>query len=333
MEQINRYIYQVKKHLPEAQREEVGKELSANLLDRVGENPSEEEVMEALMELGHPEKLAQEYTSVKNYLIGPAYFEKYLEVLKLVTSIVVIVLVVVQMLALFLGTSGVGSGLGDIGAWIGRTISTVVGAALQAAFWVTLIFALLERSSAEGVLETNSSKPWSPKDLPPVPERGAVKISKVEAALTLVFTVFIMVLIYQGAEWLGVIYKESGGELVRIPVFNAEQFQRYIPYFWLFAGANLIFVFWQLLKEYWTVPMALVNLVIELAFVVLVLVMVRDPGILHPDLTRNLAEVFTVDPETVSGWLRQGTVIGIVALLFFSLLDSVSVLYKMWKKA
>lgn len=331
MEKIERYIYQVQKYLPESQREEVGKELRANLLDMLGEEPHEEEVLDVLISLGHPKKLAREYSTSERYLIGPAYYDQYLEILKLVTSIVLVVMVVVQLLSLVFGSREEGFTLAILLKGVGSTVGVVLGAVLQSAFWVTLSFVMVERYGQEAGSRRTDEELWSPMNLPPVPQVGPVKISKVEAAITLVVTVFVMALLVQGSDWIGIFYREGEGAYTSIPLFSSQRLAWYFPAFWFFAIAQVAMVLWQLMKSYWTMPMALVNFLLELGFILLVVGMLLDPQLLHENLTRSLADTFGASIENVTRWIGQGKFFTGLFVLVIGLLDAGSVVYKMWK--
>ncbi|HOV26477.1 MAG TPA: hypothetical protein PK566_09005 [Pseudobacteroides sp.] len=82
MDLINRYVYAVTKSLPEKQREDIEKELRTLIDDMIEENDEpvsyEKKVEKVLLELGDPEKLADNYRGSKRYFIGPKFYEKYL---------------------------------------------------------------------------------------------------------------------------------------------------------------------------------------------------------------------------------------------------------------
>ena len=63
MDLIDRYIYEVKRYLPESIREDVGLELRTNIEDMLPKNYTKDDVYKVLTELGSPSKLANEYNS------------------------------------------------------------------------------------------------------------------------------------------------------------------------------------------------------------------------------------------------------------------------------
>ena len=69
---MERYIYQVIRRLPKAQREEVRMELEELIGDMYMDKGAMEEV---LTQLGDPAEFAKSYYNGQPYLIGPDYFE------------------------------------------------------------------------------------------------------------------------------------------------------------------------------------------------------------------------------------------------------------------
>ena len=80
---MERYIYAVTRRLPRAQREEIADELRELIGDMLEADPAAG--MEGvLLELGDPAEFAGRYASPDQCLIGPAYFENYKWLLKVV---------------------------------------------------------------------------------------------------------------------------------------------------------------------------------------------------------------------------------------------------------
>lgn len=331
MEMMERYIYAVTKYLPETQRKDVAMELRANILDMLPDDPSEEEILQALQSLGSPRKLSEEYATKKRYLIGPSYYNKYLEVLKLVVTIVMIVLLAVNLLSFVLGTSTESFGFGDIAELIGTMISSSISGGLQAAFWVTLSFVILERTAADEGYHELFKKDWSPKDLDPVPSSTTHKVSKVEAVVGLVFTVIFVVFLYTGSDKFGIFWIRDGGTMENIPIFNMERLQTYLPIFLVFAGAQVILFIWQMVKEYWDMPMALYNLFFEVAFMVLILVILVDGSLLNPELYTELQRSMGLSPEITREWLTRSKIFAGVLIVVLSLIDGIGTILKVRK--
>ena len=90
-----RYIYQVIRRLPKAQRDEVRMELEELISDMYTDKGSMEEV---LTELGDPAEFAKQYQSEQRYLIGPEYFDTYLWFVKVVLICAAIPILVISLI-------------------------------------------------------------------------------------------------------------------------------------------------------------------------------------------------------------------------------------------
>ena len=162
---IERYIYDVTRRLPEKSREEVAKELRANIADMLGENPTEDEIKKVLTTLGHPRKLANQYSGKQRYLISPEWIDDYLRVLE-------IVLIVVCSLSLFSGmidhimSPTETTAIGVFAEVLGYGIDEMIDGALWTFAVVTLIFIGIDHGNAKAKKE-----PWNPTSLPKLPKK------------------------------------------------------------------------------------------------------------------------------------------------------------------
>ena len=91
---IERYVHDVARRLPEKEREDVKDELRANIYDMLPEGASEEQIRNVLYELGSPASLAGKYRQNPRYLISPAYYDEYVNVLKWVLPLVGVIVMV-----------------------------------------------------------------------------------------------------------------------------------------------------------------------------------------------------------------------------------------------
>ncbi len=89
MELVERYLYAVGKKLPMKKRKDIVNELRSLIMDNLddrakGDNPTEDEITQVLMEMGAPAEVAKRYRTGPQWLIGPELFDVY----KMVVSIV-----------------------------------------------------------------------------------------------------------------------------------------------------------------------------------------------------------------------------------------------------
>ena len=193
MNLIERYVRAVKKYLPNDLKEDVAKELTTNILDMLPEYYTEEDVYKVLTELGSPKKLAEEYNPNKKYLVGPVYYDKYISVLKLVIGIATVVSFTVSLFGIIVNPPLVV----NYPEKFGDLVSAVVGGALQAALWVTIVFAVIERSGVDinDLHNNKNNKEWTPNDLPPLTEEK-LKISRFESLFSIIVTILFTTLFY-----------------------------------------------------------------------------------------------------------------------------------------
>lgn len=161
-----RYIAAAMRTVPEAQRGDLATELRGSIDDQIdarvegGEDRADAE-RTVLTELGDPDKLAAGYTGRPLHLIGPKYFLDWLRLVKLLLWIAVPAVAFALALAQALG----GASLGEI---VGSAIGAAISVAVNVLFWVTLVFAIMERNGAKTL-----SDRWTLDDLPEPRQRGA----------------------------------------------------------------------------------------------------------------------------------------------------------------
>src|SRR5699024_3772990 len=142
-----RYIAATVKYLSPELQADVRPELHASIADAVEAQAAQGEGYETaernvLTELSDPAVLAASYSDRTLQLIGPRYYLSWWCLLKRLLLIVpAAVLGVVAFAQVLAG--------GDLGDIIGGSIGAAVTAGLHVCFWVTLVFAILERSDAD----------------------------------------------------------------------------------------------------------------------------------------------------------------------------------------
>lgn len=163
MDLVDRYVHAVKRHLPAAQQADIGSELMDDILSRMHDREAElgrplhdDEQEAVLRHYGHPYLLAMRYRP-QQHLIGPAVFPFYWAALK-VTLAIALGIHIIVVVASSLAVSEPDRLLRNL---------DLLPVAIQASFWVTLVFAVLDFSQAK----LNLLDHWSPRTLPPVTER------------------------------------------------------------------------------------------------------------------------------------------------------------------
>ena len=86
---ISNYLYTIGKYLPPGQRDDLLKEIEANLYDYLEENHGEidytkEQIESDIRSMGHPMKVAEAYTGKPRSLICSQYIDTYWLIIKFV---------------------------------------------------------------------------------------------------------------------------------------------------------------------------------------------------------------------------------------------------------
>lgn len=245
-----RYIAATIKELPAELHSEVRLELEASIADAVdarmvqGEDRDTAERV-VLTELGDPAELAAGYADRPLQLIGPRYYVAWWRLLKRLLIIIPPIVFVVVAFAQVLAS-------GDIGTIISEAIVATMTTVLHVCFWVTLVFAIMERTG------TDLGLTW---DVDQLPEPREEHPGHADLIASLVFLGLILVAIV----W------DQGPGFIRInddpvPILNPE--------LWLWAMAGLlvlvaleiIFAIVLYSRRGWNVTMALVNTALSVLF-------------------------------------------------------------------
>lgn len=315
MRLLDQYLYAVESYLPADMRQDISKELRANIEEMLPEHPTESQVYETLKSLGNPLKLAQEYHSNKDYLIGPAFFHTYLWVLKLVVSVTVAVAVIFAMLDWALTLSSSVTIVETIIAFVVNFMAAAVNSIIQGTFWVTLAFIIVERTGADYTGIGLNAKDWTPDDLPQYIPADSHDISRVETVVEMVFLVLTTSFIYLRPDLIAIFLNTESNQLKPIPFFNITQLNHYMLALLILILANLILLLGKIIWARWSTPLAVANLIINLFSAIFVLVMMFDPNILNPEFATSINEVLNLPSATGEQWLLATRIITVLIIL------------------
>ena len=189
---IERYVYDVTRRLPEKDREDVKKELRANIYDMLSENANDEAMKKVLYELGSPASLAEQYRSHPRYLISPAFYDEYVRALKWILPLVGVLVMLIGFAvgAVDAAKASTISVPFVISGIISKGVSMGVSAAFQALVWTTIGFAIAERSGEKKPKVGEHG--WRVEDLPEVQNpKAAIPLSEgiAELVVSVLFSI------------------------------------------------------------------------------------------------------------------------------------------------
>jgi hypothetical protein len=289
MELVKRYIAAVQRELPEPKRQEIGRELDANIMDELdalsmqhGAVLTEQQVAVVLKNMGHPTQVARQFCPIEP-LIKAHLMPLYKHTLYMVLGVLFVIQVVFLTKAWLMGA--------DFGLF--RFIFGLASGFFEDAVFgftaITLGFALLPPDTPAGKLKHNSQ--WQPQQLPPL---GAAwqQISLSDIFTDLATYAFLLLII-----WLP-LWQQY------FDTIDAAQFifsLHVLPLLMWFSPVIVLGVInslWQLSHRLWNASLLRLNVMVNLAFTLMLLTLALSGPLLQLDTD---SWVLDVDPN----WLQR----------------------------
>ncbi|MFH8248918.1 permease prefix domain 1-containing protein [Microbacterium sp. B2969] len=295
----DRYVDAAMRGVPEKQRADLAAELRGSIADQIdarieaGE-PAQSAEREVLIELGDPDKLAAGYLERPLWLVGPRYYLDWWRLLKLLWAIVP----VCAAFGVALGQTLAGASFGEI---VGSVVGVVIAVIVHVAFWVTLVFVILERTGHE----TMDPAPWTPDRLPE-PKASGAGFGDMIASLVFLAIGVGAVLWDHFVGW-----PVGGGE--RLPFLDPGLWPWWIAALFVVMALEAILAVTVHARGRWTMGLAAGNAVINVVFAVAALWLLAGGRLVNPDF---FPTVIPEDAAEVAGILGiiLGFVIGGVAI-------------------
>ncbi|MEO5886293.1 MAG: hypothetical protein ABIQ77_01400, partial [Anaerolineales bacterium] len=274
MSLIDRYIAEVGRHLPEKDRADIEAEIRTLLEDMLEERghqtgtPSHDKVVtEVLEQLGDPRRLAAKYTPSRRYLIGPAWYDIYINTLK---RILFTALPVVATVAFIVALT---KDPMDFGNAVGPVFDRMIDIGIGIVFWVTVGFIIAERSDANPN-ESGSAKSgaWTVAQLPKLPKNRQISIAETLTNIVFItgFTAWIVLPFIQA----------QGNEAV--PFINPELWQIWLPVFFVLVILTLIHEVFKLIIGNWTPALMITNVILCLVSIAYIIALITTQEIINP---------------------------------------------------
>ena len=283
MELQERYIAAGLKHIPPTEKDGVEKAMRRIIAERLQErgNASEETEREVLRGLGSPRILAEKQLREPPHLIGPELYGTYFLIVKIVMIVAVIGTLIGNTVDFIVNGE-------TILRYIAQSFAAAIGVAIGAFGWVTLVFAIMEKTAKQKIL-TEIQEDWSLADLPEK-EKPQKPFSRVGVIIGIIFTVLFIILVNQYSQLLGFYYTLDGSIQEMIPMLNQEVFRSYLPYINGMLVLQLLFSASKLVFRKWTYPVATANLILNVLSFVLLWFILQDTAILNPELVTKIGE-------------------------------------------
>jgi hypothetical protein len=311
MKLIDRYMHAVAQALPESRREEITRELKANILDKLealaeekGREPSDEEISAVLKDLGHPQKVAGSFLTGQQ-LISTELFPFYKQTLHY-GLILVLILALIQ-----LGTHLLNTGHLSVANFFYEMIhkSLIMFAS------VTGVFYLLS-NPVGGKDYFNPYQCWSPEKLP-LATRPWQRISSCEQSFEFAADVFFLLMLNHTL-WM------SATQLQELTITFAEPVTVWIPIMSAILIGSLLLGIWKLIYRYWTVTLLILDAIITFVSAMILLIVSRiNPIVIDISKTQEHMERMQITNKVIEiGLFWVG--------LFLVFMAGLSV-YRAWK--
>ncbi|PKM19181.1 MAG: hypothetical protein CVV11_12355 [Gammaproteobacteria bacterium HGW-Gammaproteobacteria-15] len=291
MELVKRYIAAVQRELPEAKRDEIGRELNANIMDQLDMLAEQQgeladtDIAAVLKQMGHPRTVAQQFVPPQP-LISPGYMALYKNTLFMVLGILFLLQVVdstsawlsSQMSFLLYMKSLANGFMQDV--LLGFTSITL-------AFWLMSYYEPQQQSQCE--------QNWQPEQLPKAGPHWQ-HISLQDIFTDLATYVFLLIVIWYPL-WLS---PEQLANSRFLFTDNAHQLLKWASPLALLGIASSL---WQLRKRFWSQTMLLGNIVLNGSFVGVILLLAgSDPLLnLEPGVWQGVLQLKQLERAAVTG--------------------------------
>jgi hypothetical protein len=328
MKLLDRYMYEVRNHLPRSMQADLEIEIRSLIEDTLedrsqttGREIDETLTAEVLQEFGPPEKVTAAYLPEK-YLIGPQLYPTFITVLR-------IVLIVIAVLALV----GAGISIGQSGGSPQETMQAVLthigglySAALQAFGMVVFIFAIIQWAR---VNVNEKPKTWSPSQLKDVTHPDLVKPSAPIAEI--VFSLIVLVVLNFYPHLIG-LYSFTDGEWLYAPIFT-DTFFSYIPWISLILVIKLVENLILLRQGQWQPLTRGLSIAGSIFNIVLLFTMLTGPALVNLGTETFATFGWTVDAASRLNRLNNSLVNLILGIILaVEVFDLGSTIYQMAKR-
>ncbi|MEU5960807.1 permease prefix domain 1-containing protein [Micromonospora parva] len=301
----DRYLAATLRSVPAQRRDEIATELRASIEDMIegrtdgGQDATTAE-REVLTELGNPDVLAARYADRRLQLIGPTYYLVWLRLLKLLLSF--IPALVGTIVAIVEAAEGKGFGA------IGPGLVVALQVAVQIAFWLTLTFAIIERSQTAVNLPD-----WTVDQLPDAPVHRGIPLADTIASVVMLVATIAYLPIQHFQSWV----RGTDGE--NIAILDPALWSFWLPALIVVLIASVIFEIVKYRIGRWTWRLFGTKVLLNLAFSVPLVWLALSDRLLNPALAERLSWLADADNRNVLG---AAIAVGAAVVVVWDLIDT-----------
>lgn len=259
MELVKRYIAAVQRELPEAKRDEIGRELNANIMDQLDMLSEQQgeladtDIAAVLKQMGHPRTVAQQFVPPQP-LISLHYMPVYRYTLFMVLGILFVLQVVGSTSAWLAGDFG-------LLLYIKSVASGFIKDGCFAFTAITITFALMSADTAKAIPLQDDN--WQPQKLPAAGHSWQ-HISLHDIFIDLATYVFLLVVIWYPL-W------QSAEQLAQGSLFLSSNVRLILQYSTPVILLGIVHSLWQLRQRLWSRNMLATHVLINAAIAVIAL--------------------------------------------------------------
>lgn len=299
---INDYLYTIGKYLNVSQREEVLKEIEANIYDFLEEQFGKKvyqksEIETAIRAMGHPKKVAEAYRNRPLFMIATSLMDTYVLVLKIAIFGALIGITVTNVLSL--------PTVDDSLKWFIRFAVQIWEVTISTFGMVTLIFMGITYYQPEG--EEIIDDYWDLNILEAAVD-SKERIRIFEVIVESFFICLGLVLINQTMP----IFTFNLSERILMPVLNMDLARPFVIAFSILLSASLILNVYLLIVRHWSKFSRVISIVLDLVGVIIFLLFAMTPDIIIVDaINQNLN-------LNDSNWMRITLLITVAVVVIIS---------------
>ncbi|WHY75400.1 hypothetical protein QNH20_14725 [Neobacillus sp. WH10] len=309
MNLIDLYIQEVTRRLPEKSREDIARELRSTIEDMLPEDYTEQDVTAELKKLGNPAVLASGYLDRPMHLIGPQFFGIYVQLLKWILPLAVTITLITFFVDKMVTFSGDQAVLTVILEAVGEGIVRVLGTGMLVFFWLTAVFAILERVDIKEHMPLGTwFKDWTPDDLKKIPSFPKEKaIPNIEVYGRLFWTVIWVTFYFNASSIVGLYEKGQEGLVFVTPSLNQEVLDAYWPIVVITVCMEIAIAIYKWTVKQWTIKLAIVNTIFQFVSSLLFIKIITDPDLFTSSFSSFLSNLFTQVDKPVT-WIVWGAI-------------------------